>query len=100
MSARAKRPAPPAPRWPWDQVELELHEISAIKAMAAQFPAAWAAIVHKIAGADRMSFTAGGEDGRRASDFAEGRRWVGNTLRQVLATRTPGPAGEQPTRGE
>ena len=72
------------PLWPWDPINLTVGEIAAIKGMAAQNRLAFEAIVFKICGVDRMSFTAGGEDGRRATDFAEGRRWPGNTLRQIV----------------
>jgi hypothetical protein len=79
-------------RWPWSAVDLAPHEVSAIKAIS---PGAFEAL-EKICGTDRMSFTAGGEDGRRATDFAEGRRWVGNTLRQIREMKMPGPPKEQP----
>jgi hypothetical protein len=77
---------PPASRYPWDPVELEPREISGIKAMAAQHPVAFAAVL-KIARTDEMSFSAGGEDGRRATDYAEGKRAVGVTLRGILAMK-------------
>lgn len=87
-----RKPKPRAVvRWPWDEVQLELHEISEIKAMAAQFPRGWNAILHKILGVDRVSFTAGGADGERATTFSEGKRWGGCTLRQVVTMRMPGP---------
>jgi hypothetical protein len=35
----------------------------------------------------RMTFWAGGEDGRRATDFAEGKRWVGLQLRRIEKLR-------------
>ncbi|HXI76091.1 MAG TPA: hypothetical protein VNH21_03090 [Steroidobacteraceae bacterium] len=94
-----KSPRKPPPRCPWDPVDLELHELSAIKAVANTMPLAWAAL-EKITGVDRMSFAAGGEEGRRATDFAEGKRWVGNTLRLVrdmkLPSRPIGPPPDEP----
>ena len=95
MKAPVKRPAPKQPVWPWDPVLLEPFEVSAVKAVAAQMPLAWAAL-EKITGADRMSFTEGGEDGRRATDFAEGRRWVGNTLRNIRDMKMPGAGAPRP----
>jgi len=94
---RAPRKTPPRPRWPWDQVELEPHEISAVKAIANTLPAAWSAL-EKITGVDAMSFTAGGQDGERATNFAEGKRWVGRTLRQIRDMKMPGglPAEQGP----
>ncbi len=35
-----------------------------------------------------LSFQLGGEDGRRATDFAEGRRYVGHLIRQMLMPAT------------
>ena len=87
---RAAPRKPPAQRWPWDPVLLEPFEVSAIKAVAAQMPIAFAAI-EKICGTDRMSFTVGGEEGRRATDFAEGQRHVGRMLRQIRDGKMPGP---------
>jgi hypothetical protein len=85
----------PAPIWPWDRLWLPPHEISAIKAMAASHPAAFELLLIKVCRVDNISMTAGGLDGQRATDFAEGRRWVGNTLRMirdlVLAPTTRGP---------
>lgn len=80
---------------PWDPVQLELHEISAVKAIAAQHPVGYEAIL-KICRVDEISFTAGGEDGRRATDYAEGKRGVGITLRSVVAMRMPTAARSAP----
>lgn len=88
----ATKPAKqPRPRWAWDPVELELHEISAIKAVALQHPAAFACIVEKIARVDSISFAAGGVDGQRATDFAEGMRFVGKQLRNIRDLKMPSP---------
>lgn len=82
-------------RRPWDLVELELHELSAIKAIATQHPAGFAVIVEKICGVDLMSYAAGGVEGQRATDFAEGKRWVGNTLRAIMRMKMPSPKQRQ-----
>jgi hypothetical protein len=34
-----------------------------------------------------MTFWPGGEDGKRATDFAEGKRWVGVQLRRIEKLR-------------
>ena len=81
----------PLARWPWDPTELEPHEVSAIKSIAHTMPIAWGAL-EKITGVDAMEFTAGGEDGRRASDFAAGKRFVGRLLRNIRDMKMPGPA--------
>lgn len=82
------------PNLPWDQVDLTAGELASIKAVAdgvadpEQQRIAFRTIVEKLCGVDRMSFTVlGNEDGRRATDFAEGRRWVGNTLRHDIVGR-------------
>src|SRR5216684_1533794 len=77
--------APPRPPWPWDPVQLELHELSAIKAI----PAETFSIIEKLCGVGRNPFTAGGEDGRRATDFGAGKLWVGHTLRGIREMRMP-----------
>lgn len=75
-------------RWPWDQVELEPHEISAIKAISA----ATFAVIEKLCSADRNPFRDGGEDGRRATDFACGKLSLANVLRALRDMKMPGPA--------
>lgn len=49
-------------------------------------------------GCGRMSFWPGGEDGRRATDFAEGKRWVGDQMRRLsrLKPAEPDSSGEPP----
>jgi hypothetical protein len=64
-------------------VLLELAEISLIKAMAVQHPRAFEICVTKICGVDAISFAAGGVDGQRATDFAEGKRFAGKQMRNV-----------------
>ena len=77
-----------AVRMPWDPVMLEPAELSAIKAID---PAAFA-VIEKLTGCDLNPFTAGAADGDRATTFAEGKLWVGHTLRQVRAMKMPGPS--------
>jgi hypothetical protein len=56
---------------------------------------AWNWIVYFAAGYHDLSYRPGGEDGRRASDFMEGRRFVGaqmlKLLQPALTPRTPEP---------
>lgn len=92
MAKNVRQPSHPvAPRapWPWDDAQLELAEVSSIKAIAAQHPVGFAAIIDKICRTDLRSFTPGGEDGRRASDYAEGGRGVGRALRAIAAMKMP-----------
>lgn len=83
----------------WPQNELDKHEISAIKAMAGSHPMAFEALIGKLCLRDRASFELGlGHiDGSRMTDFNEGRRYVGNTLRAILALQlSPGTRGAPP----
>lgn len=68
---------------------LEPGEISAIKAMAAQHPKAFETCISKICRTDAISFAAGGIDGQRATDFAEGMRFAGKQMRNVRDARMP-----------
>lgn len=79
---------------PWDQAKLSQSEISAIKAIAdgvaepEQQRLAFRTIVHKLCNAHGMSFTIlGPDEGKRATDFSEGKRWVGNTLLNDIVGR-------------
>lgn len=75
---------------PWQRFnrKIDVFDIAAVHALAAgqanegQQRAAWRIIVEELCDTDKMSFWPG-EDGRRASDFAEGKRWVGTTLRAM-----------------
>lgn len=64
--------------------------IVAIRAVAAgnanehQQRDALAYIREGLCGRGKMSFWPGGEDGRRATDFAEGKRWVGDQLQRIV----------------
>lgn len=80
----------------WDVPLLTVAEVSGIKAMAAAHPQAWSTIVEKICGLNRVSFAAGGEDGRRETDFAEGMRFVAFCLRNAAAQALPTPVKSAP----
>jgi hypothetical protein len=94
MATAARRPRD---RWPWSPVELAVDDVSAIKAMFAgtaspgQMVRGMEVIVEEIARTHKQSFAAGGEDGRRATDFGEGCRWVGLTLIGIRDVKLPGP---------
>lgn len=90
---------------PWDRVDLSNTEVASIRAVSEgvadpeQQRVAYKAIIHKLCAVDRASFTIlGGDEGRRATDFAEGKRWVGNTIRfQIVAREYPvNPLGPPP----
>ena len=80
---------------PWSLPIAELNklpsEIAAVRAVAEggadehQQRMAFAFICARLCGADKISFWPGGDDGRRATDFAEGRRWVAIQLRRIVA---------------
>lgn len=79
---------------PWQiPLRIENADIFALQALergtanAAQQKRAIAFIERTLCATDRMSFYPGGDDGRRASDFAEGKRWIGNQLRRLLKLR-------------
>lgn len=92
MKRPVKRPVK-APKWPWQLPPIEDPDIYAIQAFEqgrAGVPEqrrVWA-FLQRFCGVDRMTFYPGGEDGRRASDFAEGKRWIGDQLRR-LSRLTP-----------
>jgi hypothetical protein len=68
---------------PWNPPQCEKADIAAIKALAAgsasseQQVRAIKWIVEEVCMYYNLSFSPGGEDGRRDTDFAEGRRFVG-----------------------
>jgi hypothetical protein len=78
---------------PWQMPRLEDADIFAIQALTqgsaneAQQKRAYEYVVRNLCEIDRMTFWAGGEDGRRATDFAEGKRWVGLQLRRIEKLR-------------
>lgn len=71
---------------PWLPVKYDLSDAGAVQAFAhgrataEQQRIAFRWIVEKAAGTYDQSYHPGGEGGRRNTDFAEGRRFVGNTL--------------------
>lgn len=85
------------PPWSLPIKELNAHpaEVAAIRALAEggadehQQRAAFRFILSRLCGLDTMSFWPGGEDGKRATDFAEGRRWVGIQLRRIVKSLVP-----------
>jgi hypothetical protein len=70
---------------PWDPLPLDVFEIRAFKALHAgnandlQQKTVLDVILNKFAGTYDQSFRPG-PDGCRATDFAEGKRWVGNRI--------------------
>jgi len=82
---------------PWSPPTLDEHEVRAIKALAAgkanegQQILAVQTIVNKIAQTYSLSFRAG-EDGPRATDFAEGKRFVGDRIVRAINGPMPAPA--------
>lgn len=93
--------APPRPRpkpksqppAPWVAPTIEVADLFALQAVAkgvaneGQQRRAWGYIIRSLCETDRMTFWPGGEDGRRATDFAEGKRWVGLQLRRFEKVR-------------
>lgn len=86
MTARTEK----KDRKPWTPVDWDLADASALQAMqrgdadADQQRRALVWIVEKAAGVYDQSYYPGGEEGRRNTDFAEGRRFVGNTIVKLL----------------
>lgn len=53
------------------------------KASEGQQRAAYQWVVYAVCDVEGMSYHEGAEDGRRASDFHEGRRFAGNQIRKM-----------------
>lgn len=96
--AAARKPVVKAkgqgPSWPWSPViDFEDADIFALQAIAAgnassgQQVRALNFIRSKICEGKRLSFMPGGEDGRRATDFAEGKRFVEVQIQRILNMR-------------
>ena len=87
------------PDRPWQMLRMVDVDIFALQAVAkgiandAQQMRAFDYIVRVLCETDRMTFWPGGEDGKRATDFAEGKRWVGLQLRRIEKLR-PDHRGE------
>lgn len=77
------------PDRPWQMPRIEDGDIFALQALAkgianeGQQRRAYDYIVRVLCETDRMTFWPGGEEGRRATDFAEGKRWIGVQLRRI-----------------
>lgn len=74
------------PLGPWMPVEYEIADVSAIQALMIgeatpeQQKRAMFWIVEKACATYQPSFWPGGEEGQRNTDFAEGKRFVGNSI--------------------
>jgi hypothetical protein len=101
VTAPPKRPARPKsqPSTPWQLPAIDNASVFAIQALArgianeGQQRQAWDYILRALCEIDRMTFWPGGDDGRRATDFAEGKRWVGVQLRRIEKLRPQRPDG-------
>lgn len=110
---RSARPRQQQPKWPWQLPELEPADVYALQAIergeadTAQQLRFWD-FLQRFCGCGRMSFYAGAEDGRRATDFAEGKRFIGDQMRRLarlVPTKVdihgePPPMPGQTERGE
>jgi hypothetical protein len=92
------------PEHPWQSPRLDDAVIFALQAVAKgiandeQQRRAYEYVVRVLCETDRMTFWPGGDDGRRATDFAEGKRWVGLQLRRIEKLR-PDHRDEMPEAG-
>jgi hypothetical protein len=81
------------PDRPWQMPAIEDADIFALQAIArgeasaVQQQRGYEYVVRALCETDRMTFWPGAEDGRRATDFAEGKRWVGLQLRRIEKMR-------------
>ena len=89
---RSSRPKS-RPDRPWQIPRIDDADIFALQAIAngiasnAQQRRAYDYVIRALCETDRMTFWPGGEDGKRATDFAEGKRWVGLQLRRIEKMR-------------
>lgn len=67
-----------------DQIIAAVRALHSGTANEGQQKAAWDWIVYRASGYNDLSYRPGGEDGRRASDFMEGRRFVGAQMLKLL----------------
>jgi hypothetical protein len=91
---RVRKMRAPAWPWPWEMPgTIEDADVYALQALArgeanaSQQKRCLELIGDKLCQTERMSFYPGADDGRRASDFAEGRRWVGIQMARILRMR-------------
>lgn len=80
----AKKPATPN-RPSEGLAELPLHEVSALKAI----PEGTFAVIERICGVGRNPYRDGGEEGRRATDYACGKLAVAHMLKALRTMRMP-----------
>ncbi len=79
-------------RFPWQYGQVEKEAIFALQAVAqgvaneTQQRRAIEFIISDLCESNRMSFYPG-DEGRRATDFAEGKRWVGLQIARILKIR-------------
>jgi hypothetical protein len=104
-AAKATKVVGQGKAWPWSPVaKFEDADVFALQAIAAgnastgQQQRGLAFIRNAICEGERLSFMPGGEDGRRATDFAEGKRFVAVQIRRFLNMRpeTVNPRGAPP----
>lgn len=82
--------AKPNPWSPWTPAKYEIHHVVAIQAVAQgtanaeQQQAVMKYIVDNLCGYYDLSFRPGGDEGRRDTDFAEGKRFVGSQLVKLM----------------
>lgn len=75
---------------PWKPIPWEPADVAAIQALARgdasadQQKRALDYIIHGLAATYDLSYRPGGEDGRRDTDFAEGKRFVGTQIVKAL----------------
>jgi hypothetical protein len=82
------RPKSSQPSTPWQLPAIDNADIFALQAVVkGKANEGQHYIIRALCGTDLMSFWPGGDDGRRASDFAEGKRWVGIQLRRIERLR-------------
>ena len=92
------------PIWPWEPPEISEPELMALRALQAgianrgQQEMVLTTIVTKFAGTYDMTFRPGGEDGRRATDFAAGKAFVGQRIMEALS-RPMKPRGDENAAG-
>jgi hypothetical protein len=93
LPPRRTKPKGEQPSKPWLLPPIGNADIFALQAMSkgianeGQQQRAWTYIIRILCATDMMSFWPGAEDGRRATDFAEGKRWVGIQLRRIERLR-------------
>lgn len=100
--ARGKLIARRQPK-PWIFPAADNADIYAIKAMfagqasAGQQQRFMELLLQSICEETRMSFLPGGDDGRRGTDFAEGKRWVALALHHFNRLRLQQTSNQEPT---